>query len=207
MKPFEELLQESVELHGHMCPGQILGVRLAMAGCREVGMDDPRGTKKLLVWVEIDRCATDAIQSVTGCKLGKRTLKYVDYGKMAATFLNTDTGEAIRVLATDDSRERALVYAPLAETNKDAQLQAYREMPDEELFVTTPVSLTVREEDQPGHPVSRVVCDDCGEGVNDRREVRRDNRILCRPCAEGGYYEEIVAVTPTRKEQTCGLAS
>lgn len=195
MKPFEDLLQESVALHGHMCPGQILGVRLAMAGCREVDVDNPRGTKKLIVWVEIDRCATDAIQSVTGCKLGKRTLKYVDYGKMAATFLNTDTGEAMRILARDDSRERALAYAPRAASKSEAQLLAYREMPDEELFVMTPVSLSVREEDQPGHPVSRVACDNCGEGVNDRREVRRDNRILCRPCAEGGYYEEIGAVS------------
>ena len=196
MEPFDELLQESVELHGHMCPGQILGVRLAMAGCREVDVDDPRGTRKLIVWVEIDRCATDAIQSVTGCKLGKRTLKYVDYGKMAATFLNTDSGEAVRVLARDDSRERALAYAPPTASKKEAQLLAYREMPDEELFVMTPVSLTVREEDRPGHPVSRVVCEACGEGVNDRREVLRDNRILCRPCAGGGYYEEIVTVSP-----------
>ena len=193
---FDELLQEAVELHGHMCPGQILGVRLAMAGCREVDVDDPRGTRKLIVWVEIDRCATDAIQSVTGCKLGKRTLKYVDYGKMAATFLNTDTGKAMRILARDDSRERAVAYAPVAASRKEAQLLAYREMPDEELFVMTPVSLTVREEDQPGHPVSRVVCDDCGEGVNDRREIQRGNRILCRPCAGGGYYEEIVTVSP-----------
>jgi formylmethanofuran dehydrogenase subunit E len=196
MKPFEELLQESVTLHGHMCPGQILGVRLAMVGCREVDVDDPRGTRKLIVWVEIDRCATDAIQSVTGCKLGKRTLKYVDYGKMAATFLNTDTGKAIRVLARDDSRERAPGYAPLAASKQEAQLLAYRKMPDEELFVMTPVSLSVREQDMPGHPVSRVVCDVCGEGVNDRREVRRENRTLCRPCADGGYYEETEVVSP-----------
>ncbi|MBI2544417.1 MAG: formylmethanofuran dehydrogenase subunit E family protein, partial [Candidatus Rokubacteria bacterium] len=89
VKPFGELLREAVAFHGHLCPGQVLGVRMAMAGCRALGVAEPKGMgKNLVVFVEIDRCATDAIQAVTGCSLGKRTLKHVDYGKMAATFVN-----------------------------------------------------------------------------------------------------------------------
>ena len=114
MKAFEELLEESVAFHGHLCPGQVLGVRMALLGCSLVDVDNPTASKRLIVYVEIDRCATDAIQSVTGCKLGKRTLKYVDYGKMAATFLDTETGRAVRIVARDDSRERAWAYATVS---------------------------------------------------------------------------------------------
>ena len=188
MKSFDDLLQESLAAHGHLCAGQLLGVRMAVVGCREVEIDEPKESHSLMVWVEIDRCATDAIQSVTGCKLGKRTLKYVDYGKMAATFLNTQTGMAVRVVARDDARAKAREYLPPGTGKKEGQLLAYSAMPEQELFDVTPVELQVREEDQPGHPVSRVECQECGEGVNDRREVRREGRILCRACAYGAYY-------------------
>ena len=104
MRTFDELLRESSAIHGHHCAGQVLGVRMAMVGCREVGIDEPKGCKKLVVYVEMDRCATDAVQAVTGCSLGKRTLKFLDYGKMAVTFVNTETQQAIRVLAKDDAR-------------------------------------------------------------------------------------------------------
>lgn len=206
MESFEVLLEEAGRLHGHLCPGQVIGVRMATAGCREVGVEEPRSTKKLIVYVEIDRCATDAIQTVTGCKLGKRTLKYVDYGKMAATFVNTETGQAVRVLARDDSRERAWDYAPPDVTKKDAQFHAYRIMPERELFLVRCVELGVAEEDLPGHPVSRVMCDQCGEGVNDRREVVRDGQVLCRACAFGAYYggPRFVDATPASPNRSSG---
>src|SRR3989337_1677562 len=106
---FESLLNESVRTHGHLCPGQVLGVRMALYGLNGIGMDDPKGKdrKKLLVIVEVDRCATDALQSVTGCSLGKRSMKFVDYGKMAATFVNLGTGNALRVVAREEARGRA----------------------------------------------------------------------------------------------------
>jgi len=191
MQELGELLERSVENHGHLCPGQVLGVRMAMAGCRAVGIDDPKSTRDLIVYVEIDRCATDAIQSVTGCKLGKRTLKFLDYGKMAATFYNSRENSAVRVLARDDSREKAKDYASPELAVKEAQTQAYMAMDDNELFVITPVHLQLREEDLPGHPLSRVACDRCGEGVNDRREVTAAGRILCKACAVGAYYQPI----------------
>jgi formylmethanofuran dehydrogenase subunit E len=166
---------------------------MAMLGCREVSIDEPKRSKDLIVYVEIDRCATDAIQSVTGCKLGKRTLKYLDYGKMAATFLNLASGRAVRVQARDDAREAVWRYAAPAAGNKEAQLQAYMVMCDEELFVATAVQLQVPEEDLPGHPVSRKVCVGCGEGINDRREVKGTRGTLCRACAFGSYYQVITS--------------
>jgi formylmethanofuran dehydrogenase subunit E len=191
MLSLEELLAESTRHHGHTCPGQVLGVRMAVLGCQQVGIADPRHSKNLLVYVEIDRCMTDAIQSVTGCRLGKRTLKYVDYGKVAATFLNTATSQAVRVLARDDSRERSRCYDPPSADKKEAQLYAYQVMPDTELFAITPVHLSLPQEDLPGKPLSRVTCQGCGEGINDRREVEQGGKTLCRACAFGSYYQPL----------------
>ncbi|HZY31797.1 MAG TPA: FmdE family protein [Candidatus Methylomirabilis sp.] len=186
MKPFDELLQEAVAFHGHLCPGQILGVRMAMVGCRALGVEEPKAMGKgLVVFVEIDRCACDAIQVVTGCSLGKRTLKHLDYGKMAATFVNVSTEEAVRVVARDDARERASAYAPGVADLRQAQLAAYRVMPEVELFVLQPVVI------RPGwldRRRVRVFCDLCGEGVNYGLEVVSDGLTLCRSCFAGGYY-------------------
>src|SRR3970040_299787 len=141
MRSFEELFKESSNLHNHHCAGQGLGVRMAMVGCREVGIDEPKGCKKLVVYVEIDRCATDAVQAVTGCSLGKRTLRFLDYGKMAATFVNLETQRAVRVLAKDDARELARIYAPGAATPGEAQKQAYAAMPEALLFSIQPPAI------------------------------------------------------------------
>jgi formylmethanofuran dehydrogenase subunit E len=189
MRPFDDLLEESASFHGHPCPGQVLGVRLAMAGCKAVGIDEPKESKNLLVFVEIDRCATDAVQTVTGCKLGKRTLKFLDYGKVAATFLNLETQEAVRVAAREDSREAVRRYVPAGLDDKSAQFQAYKVMPDEELFTRASVRVEVPASDLPGKPLSRARCDGCGEGVNDSREVLAQGRTLCRACANGAYYQ------------------
>ncbi len=191
MTEFEMLLEESVKIHGHLCAGQVLGVRMSMRGLREVGVHDPKGKdrKNLIVYVEMDRCATDAVQSVTGCSLGRRTMKFLDYGKMAATFLNVKTGEARRIAARGDSREKAQERFPGLENRYAAQLEAYREMSDHELFDVMEVTVKVRTEDMPGRPVQRVVCDRCKEQVQDMREIHQDGKVLCVPCARGGYYE------------------
>lgn len=186
----ELLLQESVRLHGHICPGQVLGVRMAVAGLAHIGIDDPRGKdrKNLFVFVEMDRCATDAVQSVTGCSLGKRTMKFLDYGKMAATFLNAVTGKAVRVVALDNARHKAEELFPLIENRYAAQLEAYKIMPEEALFEVTAVSVRIKPEDLPGRPLRRVQCSRCGEYIQDIREVCRDGKILCRPCDGKTYY-------------------
>ena len=193
MDSLEDLLQRAEQSHGHMCAGQVLGVRMAMLGCRAVGVEDPRGVdrKSLIVFVEIDRCAADAVNTVTGCRLGKRTLKFKDYGKLAATFLNVKTGVAVRVVALDSSREAADCAFPAIANKYERQLRAYKELSEPELFKVQRVRVDLPAQDQPGRPVSRVRCDECGEGVNDHREVRRNDRTLCRSCAGEAYYEKI----------------
>ncbi len=188
---FENLLEESAKMHGHLCPGQVLGVRMSMLGLRAIGISDPKGSdrKNLMVFVETDRCATDAVQSVTGCSLGKRSMKYFDYGKMAATYVNLKTNKAVRVVAREDSREKAKGLFPDIENKYMAQLEAYKVMLDDELFDVMEVAVKVRPEDMPGKPIQRVQCEACGEHVQDMREIYRDGRVLCVACAQGGYYD------------------
>lgn len=192
MKTLDEYLVEAAKVHGHMCPGQVLGVRLAMLGLKKLGIDDPQKfPKRLMTYVEIDRCATDAVSLVTGCRLGKRSLKFLDYGKVAATFVDLKTQRAVRVVARDDSRHKAKTMFPeLSDVNKQ-QLAAYKVMDDADLFVAREVRVKVRPEDLPGPPRSRVVCEQCGEGINDGRERAVGNRLVCANCAGEGYYEEM----------------
>jgi formylmethanofuran dehydrogenase subunit E len=190
----ETLLKECEALHGHMCAGQLLGARMALLGCRLIGVDDPRGAdrKKLIVWVEIDRCMTDAISAVTGVRLGKRSLKYVDYGKVAATFLNTEEQRAVRLVALESSRALADERYSSISNKRERQFRAYSEATDDELFKTELVSVELRDLDAPGSPRSRVICAICGEGVNDGREVvGADGDALCRGCDQGTYYSRI----------------
>ena len=194
MASLDEWLQECGRLHGHICAGQLLGVRMALLGCHLIGIEDALGVdrKKLIVWVEIDRCMTDAVSAVTGVRLGRRSLKYFDYGKVAATFLNTQTGDAVRVLALDEARELADKRYPQIENKKERQLRAYREATDEELFRTSRVRVEYTEMDAPGQTRTRVTCYRCREGINDGREIAAtDGVVLCRPCALGGYYIEL----------------
>ena len=173
METLEILLQECERLHGHMCAGQLLGARMALLGCRLIGVDDPHGSdrKKLIVWVEIDRCMTDAISAVTGVRLGKRSLKLVDYGKVAATFVNTEDNCAVRIVALESARTLANDRFPEIANKRERQFRAYSEATDEELFKTELVTVELSEFDLPGSPRSRMICSVCGEGVNDGREV------------------------------------
>lgn len=193
----DELLRECEVLHGHICPGQVLGARMAIVGCEMTGIGDPRGAdrKKLIVWVEVDRCMTDAVSAVTGVRLGRRSLKFLDYGKVAATFLNTDTGHAVRLAALDTSRALADTRYAALESKKERQMLTYREASVEELFKIEAVSVDLRETDAPGRPRSRVTCERCLEGINDGREITGQvGEVLCRPCAGGAYYEVLNAV-------------
>jgi formylmethanofuran dehydrogenase subunit E len=185
-RSFGALLQEAVAFHGHLCPGQVLGVRMALVGCREAGVARPRSAgKRLVVFVEIDRCATDAIQAVTGVSVGKRTLKHLDYGKMAATFVNVSAGAAVRVVARDEARQMAGEWAVAESDPRRAQTAAYRVMPESELFRIEPVVV------RPGwldRRRVRVSCQACREGINYQREVTVSGRTLCRPCSGERYY-------------------
>lgn len=194
-RAFRDLLDEAVAFHGHLCGGQVLGVRMAMAGLREIGIRDPKGKerKDLIVYVEIDRCATDAILSVTGCRPGRRTLKILDHGKMAATFVNLKSGKAVRISNRAESRPKAEELAkelsPVCGAG-NAFSEALARMSEEELFDIREVTVHLKPEDLPGDPLGIVICEECGETVIDRREVLRDGRVLCRTCSEGkAYYE------------------
>jgi formylmethanofuran dehydrogenase subunit E len=193
MKSLDEYLRDAEQAHGHLCAGQVLGVRLAMLGLAKLGIDDPRGNdrKRLVTFVEIDRCATDAISLVTGCRLGKRALKFRDWGKLAATFVDLTNGKAIRIAAKESSKALARQMHPELESKNQQQMLAYREMSDDDLFTTQWVKVELPAEEFPGFKGDRIVCEACGEGINFRREVRRDGKILCRACAGDKYYEVI----------------
>ncbi|HLM82159.1 MAG TPA: FmdE family protein [Terriglobales bacterium] len=195
MLTLDDYLREAEVAHGHLCAGQVLGVRLAMLGLEKLGIKDPRGNKedrkRLVTFVEIDRCATDAISLVTGCRLGKRALKFRDWGKMAATFVDVSTGKAIRIAAKESSKALARTMHPEIESKNQQQMLAYREMPEDDLFTKQWVKVELPAEEFPGYKGERIVCAECGEGINFRREVLRDGRVLCRACAGEGYYRTL----------------
>ena len=221
MQTFDALLREAEVAHGHLCAGQILGVRLAMLGCERLGIDDPKGLvnpkdrKRLVTFIEIDRCATDAIAVVTGCRLGKRANKFRDWGKMAATFVDlaspitpalasplapqddTPIYKAIRIAALESSKQRARDLYPNIENKNQQQMLAYRELPNEDLFTEEWVSVPIHPREMPGYKSARITCEQCGEGINYDREVRHmQNKIvrtLCEGCAspETRYYQPL----------------
>jgi formylmethanofuran dehydrogenase subunit E len=233
MLSLDDYLREAEQAHSHLCAGQVLGVRLAMLGLEKLGIDDPRGKdrKRLVTFVEIDRCATDAIAVVTGCRLGKRALKFRDWGKMAATFvdlashvderregttlvvpsqastnaagapLKPDFGlsgfatdqcyKAIRIAAKESSKKLAREMHPEIENKNQQQMLAYREMPEDDLFTKQWVKVELSAEEFPGYKGERIVCADCGEGINFRREVVRGGIVRCQACAGEKYYESL----------------
>ena len=206
----DALLHEAEIAHGHLCAGQVLGVRMAMLALARLGIDDPRprhlpdgslnpDRKRLVTFIEIDRCATDAIAVVTGCRLGKRALKHRDLGKMAATFidlnekLNADDYKALRIVALETSKARARELYPTLEKNAQ-QMKAYRELPDEDLFSTTWVRVSLPPSEFPGYKGVRLACSVCGEGINFDRFVERNGERVCLACAEPTqrYYQPLV---------------
>ena len=191
LKTFSEYERLAEAAHGHMCAGQILGLRMAVYGVKLLGIDDPEGAdrKRLVTYIEIDRCATDAIPVVTGCRLGKRALKFRDFGKVAATFCDLRDSRAVRLVARESSKHRARELHPEIADKNQQQMRAYRELSDEELFDRQWVRVRIGPEDLPGYKAPRVVCAECGEGVNFKREVVRGGRVLCRGCAGERYYE------------------
>jgi formylmethanofuran dehydrogenase subunit E len=193
MKSLDQYLLDAEQAHGHICAGQVLGVRLAMLGLQKLGIDDPQGKdrKRLVTFVEIDRCATDAVAVVTGCRLGKRALKFRDWGKVAATFVDVTTGKAVRVVAKESSKALARQLHPEIADKNQQQMLAYREISDDDLFTTQWVKVDLPPEEFPGYKGERITCGVCGEGINFRREVRRDGKVLCRACAGDSYYKPL----------------
>jgi formylmethanofuran dehydrogenase subunit E len=207
MEPFDDLLRQAELAHGHLCAGQILGVRLAMLGCQRLGISEPRTAdrKRLVTFVEIDRCATDAIAVVTGCRLGKRALKFRDWGKMAATFVDlnehldplpdgTPVYKGVRIAALESSKQRARELYPEIENKNQQQMLAYRELPDSDLFAEQWVGVPIHPREMPGYKSARIACAICGEGINyDRNVAGSEEQVLCQSCAapESRYYQPL----------------
>lgn len=183
MRSLEEDLAAAIAYHGHLCSGMILGVRMARLGIRILGIDDPLSFRDLIVYVEMDRCASDAVSVVSDCTVGRRKLKIIDYGKMGATFVDLANNQAVRV---------ALKMAAFPKPGEDP-VAFWRGFKDEEVFAWQKVRLNIPPEDLPGRPLNNVQCAQCGETVLDRREIIQSGRILCRACAGKPYYEYVQA--------------
>lgn len=194
---FQRLLDAAVRFHGHLCGGQIIGTRMALAGLRELNIEDPRGAegRDLVIFVETDRCAVDAIIVVTGRTPGKRSIKMMDYGKVAATFVDARCGRAVRVSVRGDAHAKAqwLVQTHLRQNEaKQAMLTALMAISDTDLLRIQRVSVEICPQDLPGGLRETVTCRKCGATVSDGRQVNRHGEVLCKPCALGGDYYTVL---------------
>lgn len=189
VKNLNELLEISSARHKHVCPRQVLGVRMGMLAAKLLSLPLPQTNKRLLTIVETDGCFADGIAVSTGCELGHRTLRLIDFGKVAATFIDTAEERAIRIAAHPDSRSRATAYYESAEKSRwHGYLHAYQIMPDSALFVAQPVHLQFSLDMLISKPTHRVVCSACGEEIINQREVIIEDQVLCRGCGGQAYY-------------------
>ena len=190
MLNLEPLLLATAARHqDHLCPRQVLGVRMGLYAGEWLGIPLPQADKRLFCFVETDGCLTDGIAVATGCAVGRRTMVVMNYGKSAATFVDTLTGKAVRIAPRLTARARALDYAPDAPDRWHAQMHAYQIMPATELLDARAVTLTVSLQDILGQHGKRVICEQCGEDIINQREVRRAGLVLCRACAGEVYYQ------------------
>jgi formylmethanofuran dehydrogenase subunit E len=183
MSDFDVYLKKAGNFHGSICVGIALGTRISLAAMKSLGMKPGEKNKNLIVYTEIDRCMTDAVQAITGCSLGHRSLKHVDYGKFAATFVNLDTGRAVRGTVKEYFSSKNTI---------EETLKKLAHIPDSELVTLQEVKVDIPETDLPGPSVRKAICTACGERIVDGREVTEKNRTLCRACAHGKYYTENV---------------
>ncbi len=194
MKDLSTLFEISARDHGHLCPRQILGVRIGLRGIGSLQLEPNQGSKRLLVITETDGCFADGLSAATNCTVGHRTLRVEDYGKAAATFIDTQTCKAIRVAPVIDIRERAFAFAPDEPRHYFAQMQAYQSMPDEDMLTVREVFLNMPIELIVSRPGMRVNCDMCGEEIMNEREIRCEGSIMCKSCAGSGYYRSGIKV-------------
>lgn len=199
MDNLQEILDIAAARHSHLCPRQVLGARIGLAGAAALGLDVPRGDKRLLVILETDGCFADGIEVATGCAVGHRTLRIEDYGKIAATFVDVADERALRVAPRRDVRQRAYAYAPGETRHYFAQLRGYQVMPDEELVTIEPVQLVKPIRQIVSRPGVRVNCAGCGEEIINEREIVTDGQPFCYPCAQGGYYASTILLPMSQR--------
>jgi formylmethanofuran dehydrogenase subunit E len=190
-KSLAHLLEQSAAMHRHLCPRQVLGVRMGMLAGTALDLDLPQRGKRLLTIVETDGCGADGVAVATNCWIGHRTLCIEDFGKMAATFIDTHSGRAIRIAPTREARQRATNYTPDVRNHWQAQLLGYQSMPNEVLFSIQDVQLITSLDSILSKPGKRVACQVCGEEIINERELIIAGKKLCRACAGAGYYYKI----------------
>lgn len=195
MADLQHLLERTALLHDHLCPRQVLGVRMGMYAAEIFGLEIPQSDKRLFAFVETDGCFTDGISVASGCSLGHRTLRLMDYGKVAATFIDTGNERAVRIWPHPASRQRAIGCVPDAQSNWHAQLKAYQVMPLNDLFRVASVSLNLSMQVLISRPGVRETCAVCGEEILNERQVILNNKVLCQSCADGGYYQIVESGT------------
>jgi formylmethanofuran dehydrogenase subunit E len=191
----EEILKESAYRHDHLCPRQVLGARMALYACEILGLNLPRTDKRLLVTSETDGCAVDGIIAATHCRVGSRTLRILDLGKVAATFTDTHTETSIRIAPSLEARVAAHEYALHARNRWEAMLKGYQVMPLDRLFAFQSVQLNLPLSEIISRPGKKAICESCGEEIINGRETRKDGVITCRTCAGDGYYQPLMQVT------------
>lgn len=194
MKDLSAMLEVSARDHSHLCPRQILGVRIGLRGMLALQLESNRGSKRLLVITETDGCFADGLSAATNCTIGHRTLRVEDYGKTAATFIDTQTGKTVRVAPALDIREQAFAIVPDEPRHYLAQMQAYRIMPDEAMLTVQEVILNTPIEEIVSRPGMRISCDMCGEEIMNEREIRCEDSIRCKSCTGSGYYRSSIKV-------------
>jgi formylmethanofuran dehydrogenase subunit E len=187
-RTLDQFLAQSADLHQHLCPRQVLGARMGMLAGALLGLELPQAGKRLITFVETDGCFADGVAVATGCWLGRRTMRLADYGKVAATFVDTHDGRAFRIRPHAEARALAGAYAPGAKSRWHAYLEAYQLMPDDELLEARPVELSVDLRALLSRPGLRAVCARCGEEIINEREVLAGGVTLCRGCAGENYY-------------------
>jgi formylmethanofuran dehydrogenase subunit E len=191
----DDHIQRAALAHGHMCPGTVVGVRMALLGLSILGYEAPlndRDIKKVIAFVEIDRCLADAVANTSGLKLGRRSLKFKDMGLLAATFLDLPSGRAVRIVSRDSARAKADLIAPLnLDTHQNAhqrQAEAYRHLTDEDMFDVSWVEVDLPEYEMPGYRKHQAICEECGISIRHHREIIEDGRVLCAVCAGQAYF-------------------
>ena len=160
-----------------------------------LNLDLPQSDKRLYTIMETDGCAADGVAVATNCWVGRRTMRVEDYGKVAATFRGHKNRRSDSSCAAFGCALFSHHYAPEAKNKWEAQLLSYQQMPNEMLFMVSPVQLRTPIETIISHAGVKAICGMCGEEIMNEREVIRDGVTLCKSCMGESHYQYMFVST------------